>query len=170
MLKWIVQVLSTFLLMLGTVMLTVPLTLWTIDRNGPYERLFGVIVPGKSECGPDANYFDEIKANGCVVVEWTVDLHDNYRSCVPVNSLHVSRTITGSDGITHELEKTERYFGPGRQSFSEKLRRPFILPDISVPGPADYYSKACFICNPLQKILNWPVCIDTPKVRYEVSK
>ncbi len=168
--QWILQLVSTFLMVSGTVALTVPMVLWSLDRNGPYDRLFGVIVPGHSmECGPDAQYYGEIRPSGCVVVEWTIELHDNYRSCSPINSLHVRRTITGADGITHDLPRTERYFGDGREPFSEKLRRPFVLPAFSVPGPATYHSEACFVCNPLQKFANWPVCKTTPDVPYEVA-
>jgi hypothetical protein len=169
--QWIImQLFGTFVVVAFTVAFSVPLTLWALDRNGPYDRLFGVIVPANPmECGPAANYYDEVRPNGCVVVEWTIELHDNYRNCSPISSLHVSRTIKGADGITHELPRTERYFGAGKEPFSKKLRRPFILPAFSVPGPATYHSEACFICNPLQKAVNWPVCKSTPDVRYEVS-
>ncbi len=167
--QWFMQLLSTFLMVAGTVAATVPMVLWALDRNGPYERLYGVIIPGNPmECGPDANYYDNVRPGGCVVVEWTIALHGNYKDCSPINALHVSRTIKGADGVTHNLPKTERYFGPGREPFSEKLRRPFVLPDFSVPGPAVYHSEACFVCNPLQKIANWPVCKTTPEVAYEV--
>jgi hypothetical protein len=71
---------------------------------------------------------------------------------------------------TRSLPKTEQYFGPnGREPFSAKLRRPFVLPAFSVPGPATYHSEACFVCNPLQKFANWPVCKTTPDVSYEVA-
>lgn len=155
------------------VFLTVPLTLWAIDREGPYKRLFGIIDYGKNmECGSDAAYYDRVKPGGCSAVEWTLEINNSkVKVCKPTNSTHVSRTITDlSTGIVYTLPKTERYFGPGKQPFTEKLRRPFIYPkEINFSGPAKYNSVACFFCNPLQEALNWPVCIGTPDAYYEVK-
>ena len=153
------------------VFLTVPLTLWALDREGPYKRLFGIIDYGRNmECGPDALYYDSIKPGGCVAVVWTLEINSNkIKVCKPTDSMHVSRTITDANGVIHTLPKVERYFGPGKQPFKEEIRRPFIYPkEINVPGLAVYHSAACFFCNPLQEAINWPVCVDTPDAEHEV--
>ena len=150
--------------------LATPVAWWAMDRKGPYDRLFGVIVPeDPAKCGEGVTDTRSMVVPGaCVAVEWR--LKDIYRQdCTPVSSRHVSRTITDANGV-HELPKTENVYGGNKQKFTNPLRRPFVLPDFSIPGPAIYYSEACFFCNPLQWALNDPVCKNTPDAHYVVEQ
>ncbi len=154
----------------GMLVIILPIIYWTIDRRPPYERVFGVIVPEEpAECGLPENSQKGIHAGSCVAIQWTLKRFEGLQNCRTATSQHVSRTITDANGV-HVLPKTENVFGRGKKPFSETLRRPFILPDFSVPGPASYRSSACFICNPLQLVADWPVCSgDSPEVIYHVE-
>lgn len=151
-------------------LLAAQVALWAFDRRGPYDRLFGKIEPeAVARCGPGVTDTRPMIVPGaCVAIEWT--LADIYtQECNPVSSRHVSRSITDANGV-HVLPKTENVYGGGKNKFTNPLRRPFVLPEFSVPGPAMYQSEACFICNPLQWALNWPVCIGKPDAYYVVEE
>jgi hypothetical protein len=131
---------------------------WVFDTKGPYDRLFGRILPAQ-EGG-------RVIPGADVLVEWEIALYR--QDCNPVNSLHVSRTITDVNGV-HELPKTENVYGLGKRQISNPLRRPFVLPDYIAPGPAVYHSEAAFVCNPLWWALNMPNLITTPDVYFTVE-
>lgn len=154
----------------GFLVVAVQVALWAIDRRGPYDRLFGMVVAeDPDKCGPEVTDRRPMVVPGaCVAIEWT--LTDIYtQECQPVSSRHVSRVITDDNG-RHELPKTENVYGGNKRQFTNPLRRPFVLPDFSIPGPSTYHSVACFNCNPLQWAINWPVCKGTPDAHYVVEQ
>lgn len=145
------------------------LTYWWLDDTPPFERIFGQILPeDATKCGFDRReILDEIAPGSCVAVQWEIKIHRT--DCEPINSLHVKRTITDVNGV-HNLPRIENIYGLGKRAISNPLRRPFVLPEFSVPGAAVYYSEACFACNPLQWAgLKQPTCLFEPKIYYEVA-
>ncbi len=167
--RWVREILTLFLIVAATPPTMIWWLNWMQDKDGPYERLFGMIVAADpSECGKASSAVIGILPGSCVAVEWTVSLYSG-KHCTPATDMHVSRIITDANG-DHELPKIARYFGPGKKAFSEKLRRPFILPEFSIPGEAaTYHSDACFYCNSVDWALNRPVCKTTPDVYYRVD-
>lgn len=131
-------------------------TLWmAMDRDLPYERVSGTIVPAAPVPGD------------FISVQWDIRVR---RLCPPSEPRNVTRQIVTSTGHIIDYAPVEGTFGTGNgveKMPTTELVRTFQLPRDLQPGPATYYSKACFACNPLQRF--WPVCVDKPKLTFEIS-
>jgi hypothetical protein len=147
----------------------VPFGYMLADRMPPYIRHSGEILPtDPAECnlppGPDLG---KITAGSCVVVKWNITV---LRDCEIANSEHVGRQITDING-THDLPKSRNvYGGDSGKKIENPLLRPFILPEWSVEGPAEYWSEARFNCNYLQKAFpSQAILINKPMIQYHVE-
>lgn len=51
---------------------------------------------------------------------------------------------------------------------SKEFTRISVLP-LELHGESIYRGTACYPCNPLHRLLQWPVCVHTPEVRFVVK-
>lgn len=126
-----------------------PIIWMLMDRDPPYARLSGEIIP------PDPRPGDFI------AVKWHVKIE---RSCNPQPDRNISRRVITSTGHIIDYEPVESVIDGGK---SAEIHRTFQLPFALAPGPATYHSRACFSCNPIQNI--WPICVDTPDLEFTIK-
>lgn len=134
----------------------VPLLWFAMDREPPYVRLSGEIIPANP------------KQLEWVKVRWTLRVS---KVCRPSNPLNITRKIINrQNGKITELAPVQGVFGAegGISITRETLTRPFQIPETTEPGDSTYQSTACFACNPVQAL--WPICISTPNVDFTVEK
>lgn len=134
-------------------LLAIPLWM-AMDREPPYVRLSGEVVPSNPAPGD------------FISIKWNIEVKRICRPDVPRN---ITRQIITATGHIIDYEPVDGVFGTeaGREKHpTTELIRTFQLPPAITPGPATYYSKACFACNPIQTF--WPVCVDTPKLAFEI--
>lgn len=133
-----------------------PVMWMALDRDPPYVRLSGEIVPANPAPGD------------FISVEWNIKVNKVCRPNVPRN---ITRQIITTTGHIIDYEPIEGVFGSDIDSTTNiprrELVRTFQLPPAITSGPAIYRSRACFACNPLQTF--WPVCIDTPDLQFEIK-
>lgn len=128
-----------------------PLTWFMMDREPPYERVSGEILP------PDP------KPGDYVEVSWQIKVN---RQCRRDQRRNVTRTIIDSIGKITDFDAVEGVYGGGRFTEGDTLNRGFYLPQTIDPGPAIYKSTACFACNPIQYL--WPICISHPHINFTI--
>lgn len=51
----------------------------------------------------------------------------------------------------------------------ETYRRSITIPDAATTGPLYYQVVLDYICNPLQRILSWPVRVYSPPIKFEIK-
>ncbi len=125
----------------------VPVIWMAFDRDPPYIITNGRIDP------------PVVAANGEYVVIWDVK---TLRQCEVNAGSSVATYIIDTNGERHSYDTTAGgYVG---QSDIVKVKRMLDVP----PGPAKYYSRVCYSCNPVQELL--PVCFDTPVINFVVAK
>lgn len=121
-----------------------------VDRHPPYDYIRGEVLPPDPVVG------------GQISVHWRVRVN---RYCPG----WVERYITDRRGyIWHNIGtpvKDIRPVAPGQKS---DIINTFDLPRQLGQGPATYQARACYSCNPLQEWARWPICVDTPKVLFEI--
>lgn len=132
-------------------------TVWMLmDRKPPFVRIGGAVQP------------QDPKPGEWIEIHWQINVT---RVCPPKRRFNVTRIIIDGAGKIHEFTPVEGMYGkpgPGRPEGQEQLVRSFQLPTAITPGTATYYSSACFVCNPIHYF--WPVCVDTPKLHFNVAK
>ncbi len=131
-----------------------PLTWMIMDREPPYTRLAGEMIPAHPRQGD------------FVSVRWTIDVH---KLCPPSEPRNVTRRVVDSVGTFTDYAPVEGVFGAsGRGVQQQSITRAFQLPSSIEPGPARYHSTACFACNPVQKL--FPVCVSTPEIQFTIER
>lgn len=146
-----------------SVALVGPVTWMALDREQPFSRTGQIIPVDPKNCGLTKGSGDAILPGGCV----RIDLHiENLRSCRRTATDNVRRTLVDALGVTRPIGViSSAYRGEGDTNVTHY----FILPAPMPKGIASYTASACFACNPLQYILNWPVCVDKPDIYFEVK-
>lgn len=132
-----------------------PILWMVLDRDQPYFRISGELIPSNPAPGD------------FVTVKWRIKVNKWCRPSAPNN---VTRQITTSDGQLLDYQPVQGVYGTDDRAATnerEDLSRTFQIPPSATRGPATYYSRACFSCNPLQDI--WPVCVDTPKIQFTIK-
>lgn len=132
-----------FYLMLVAIIVFGPPSYWAFDREPPYVRVAGSILPANpSDCGlPDTAPRGGMLPGACVKVDWTIARE---RECSPHGRFNVTRRIVDRQGV-HPLPSIDSIFGT---TFTgNDLLRHFVLPVMSPIGPALYQSSASFDCN-----------------------
>lgn len=51
----------------------------------------------------------------------------------------------------------------------EVYQRTITVPMAAATGPAQYQVELDYLCNPLQRILSWPVRVYSPPVKFEIT-
>lgn len=133
------------------VFLIAPIVWMLMDRNPPYVRNSGMIMP------------DHPAPGDFVGVRWNITVS---RVCPPNVPFNVTRTIVDGSGKIHEFTPVTGVYGTEEQPNSPTLSRAFQLPTSITPGPAVYRSTACFACNPIHYL--WPVCVKTPEIAFTI--
>lgn len=127
-----------------------------IDRELPYVRLSGVILPVDPEPGARIDVIWYIKP---------------IRTCAPSTKNNVTRQITDSTGVVWGDFASPSHFGSWvkAEDAPDKLVNTIELPHGIARGPARYSSRACYTCDPftLQRFL--PVCVTAPDIRFNVG-
>jgi hypothetical protein len=129
--------------------------LWgVLDREPPYDRVSGEILPRDPAPGDN------------IEVHWNVRTR---KTCGPSSTFSVTRQIVDSQKVVWSFDSSPSTFGRERPEHSEhvsQIVRLIMLPQSIAPGAAIYRSRACFSCNPFQYA--WPVCIDMPEIQFTI--
>jgi hypothetical protein len=143
----------------------VPLTWWSWDREPPYIRTSGMIMPAApEECKlPELFPQGDIYPGSCVEVMWDITTK---RDCIPNERFNVHRSLITSSGAKIVLPSVEGQYGRPPYKGPD-ITRHFVIPAITPPGKTVYYSEATFTCNLLQQI--WPIVINEPNLTFEVK-
>lgn len=128
-----------------------PILWMLLDRDPPYIRTTGEIIPPNPAPGEFVN------------VSWRIKVD---RVCAPNVPRNVTRTVIDAKGVIHDYEPVDGIYGTVDEKPPGDLIRGFQLPVSIALGKARYHSAACFSCNPIQYI--WPVCVTTPDIPFEV--
>lgn len=120
---------------------------WVSDRNPPIAYL-GV--------RPLASVVEQ---GGTITVEFDVF---RYRIC----QTDASRWLYDSAMNRHAIPSWTT--GLERLAGREVYRRKITIPYAALPGPAQYQVVLEFECNPLQRILSWPVRVTSPSVTFVI--
>jgi hypothetical protein len=123
-----------------------------LDRTPPYEITAGRVMP------------EMPVKNGSISIEWDVK---PLRSCNPQTGAYVTRTIVDSRGIPHIYTAVPAIYGTNNQFTTDAIHRDILLPE-NLTGHASYSSVACYPCNPIQAVTHTPICINTPKIEFEI--
>lgn len=134
------------------VALFAPVFWMLLDRDPPYVRTSGEMIPANPEPG------------AFVSVKWTIQVE---RVCSPSVPRNVTRTVVDAKGVIHDYEPVDGIYGTKNQETAGGITREFQLPLSIAQGHARYHSSACFACNPIQHF--WPVCIDTPDIPFDIG-
>lgn len=151
-----------------SVFVVVPVAFMLMDRDPPYIREYGEIIPftrWQDDCGPPLD--DEPKGTSpgaCIGVKWSIRIIKN---CPPSSARSITRSITDSEGVKWPLAAVPGHFGTTTTPLPG-ITRYFRIPSGAARGPAVYQSDAAFACNPLQHYL-WPVIVDRPDVPFEIK-
>lgn len=151
-----------------SVFIVVPITFMLLDREPPYIREYGEILPftrWQEECGPQLdNEPSGIVPGSCVGIKWTIRVIKN---CPPSSARSISRSITDSEGVRWPLVAVPGHFGTTPAPLPG-ITRYFRIPSGASRGPAVYQGIAAFACNPLQHYL-WPIIVDKPDVPFTIQ-
>lgn len=130
-----------------------PLLWMAMDREVPYVRTNGQIVPNNPKQG-DA-----------VEVVWRVTPK---KTCPVASRESVKRWIVNDrTGRVVSFEDFAGHIGSDKSELNRtEIRRNFVIPEGIDIGPSTYHSEACFACNPTHKIK--PVCVTTPDIQFEI--
>lgn len=134
-----------------SVLILAPLLWMLLDRDPPYTRLSGRVLP------------EDPKQGDFITVDWKIEVH---RNCPPSRRLNVSRRVIDATGKHHDYEPVEGVFGTVPGPPLPGITRGFQLPPDIAIGSARYQSSACFACNPVQNL--FPVCIDQPEINFTI--
>lgn len=124
------------------------LAIWVADREPPIRymgaRALSVVVP----------------QGGTIAVEYDVFRH---RIC-PVE---VHRWLYDSEWNRHAIPSwtTGLELLAGREVY----QRTITIPDAAMIGRAVYQVVLDYECNPLQRIMRWPVRVYSPPIRFEIK-
>lgn len=129
-----------------------PVLLMAMDRDLPYEVADIEIVPPVVEQGTDMTVMLMIRRNRAGNCGYAL----------------VSREIKDPASGRLFLFDPVRVKTPTNivdREFTIKVTLPAYMP----PIPLSYRSKSCYFCNPLQNVLQWPVCVVTPTAPFEIT-
>lgn len=150
-----------------SVFVVVPVTFMLLDREPPYVREQGEIVPfgrWQAECGSAIDPEPTgITPGACVGVRWSIRV---IRNCPPANARSINRSLTDSEGVRWPLATVPGHYGTTPAPLPA-ITRYFRIPSGAARGPAVYQSSAAFACNPLQHW--WPIIIDKPDVQLDIK-
>lgn len=125
-----------------------PLTLMALDRNDP------VTIIRQSLSG-------DLRPLGHVRLEWEA-LATRYCDG------DVRSRIIGSDGVVHYYATRPTVIRP-RSGEHRVYSLEFTLPGSLSPGPARREAVVYYWCNPLQRILNWPITVNRETIHFVVE-
>lgn len=147
------QLLQNAIVGFVVIFIAVPILWCVLDRIPPYKIISGKVFP------------ENPSKNSNIWVEWNVT---PLRSCSPQEGAYVIRTIIDSKGVIHTYKPVPATYDTDAQFKPGEIQRGVLLPE-NITGPAQYKSLACYPCNPIQKWLNIPICIQTPTLDFEIE-
>lgn len=151
-----------------------PIVWFAIDREPPYVREGGTMVPmAPAACQLEEPAPTGLSPGACVGPQWQVRA---IRQCEPAPGYPVTRHLIQSTGnrvpigtAKSEYAEQSKNVRPGEVV---PLRRNFVLPYNTPEGFTQYEAEACFVCNPLQKLFPsyLSVCVNKPPITFNVHK
>jgi len=135
------------LVMALAVLGSVNLAIWVVDREPPIEYEGAHALSAKVPQGGSIDVeFSVFRKRICPVVtrRWLTDAK-NERHSIPQYTVGL-RLLAGR----------------------ETYRRSITIPLSAAPGPAQYDVTLSYVCNPLQRIMNMPIEVSSPPVKFEV--
>lgn len=123
------------------------MAVWVTDRDPPIRYL------GARALSPS------IEQGGTIGIEFDVFRH---RICPS----EVRRWLYDADWNRHAIPS----FTTGLELLAgrEVYQRTITIPPAAATGPAQYQVVLDYQCNPLQRILSWPVTVRSPPIRFEI--
>ena len=146
------RVVSNLIPALVAILFMGPFVYMLIDREPPYIRKDGRVIPEEPYPG------DEIE------ISWDIQ---TIRVCNPSSPRNVTREIVDKTGAIWSYDYFPSVYGrESAKGDPNQLNRVFTLHPSTAPGLATYRSSACFACNMLQYA--WPVCVNRPDIKFTV--
>lgn len=131
-----------------------PVTYMAVDREPPFVRVWGEIIPG------------EVESEQEFEVHWVLRVNE-HRNCKPFGRFSVERAIIDSAGAITPFRPVSSIADP--LNTMTEIRRKVRLPMGLTKGPARYHVSAKFTCNILQEIMRWPVAVEHPDIPFVVK-
>lgn len=127
-------------------LIVAPLAFLISDRDAPFIRKWGEIVP------PDP------KPGGVVSVSWSAEWK---RDCPGT----IQRHLEDSKGDVWLLPSSVARYS--KRSVPRQILSQFTIPQHAACGSARYHVDARYICNWTQNF--WPIHVDRPDIEFNIS-
>lgn len=135
-----------------SVAVVAPIAWMLLDRDPPYTYPHVEITP------------HDVEQGGMHDITFTT-----IQNRVPCGPGLVYREYQEASGKLHTFTPVMRTEIPELDE-NGRFTREGILPEFITEGRTIYRGKACYVCNPVHWLLDWPVCAVTPDVEFNVVK
>lgn len=144
------NVLNAFVLVLG-VIVAGTLGYWIQDRDIPAKIVeYRVVTP-------------RVEQGGVVKIIYVLE---RVKYC----KVHVEQVIYDHQNIRYPGPDLDFAIDPGRQKMGrDEVGMATKLPDWFSPGTAIHRAVRAYYCNPLQRVIDWPVVLIGPDLEFEVT-